>query len=139
MTRPQPEQSQAGSNSEARGWSGRGYLISDSCLSGELFNQKRNNNVILSCPTHDYRSCDQTWTHLGCEIAEVSEERRRRQERVFWFVLAPALYTPPSPGLEDFFAICNCLDLTVDHHSLFLFVLELLEDLFSPKYRINQR
>ena len=49
----------AGPNPEARGWSGRSYLISDSCLSGEFFNQKRNNIVILSFP-HDYRSCDQT-------------------------------------------------------------------------------
>ena len=34
--------------SEAGSWSGRGYLISDSCVLWEYFNQERNNNVILS-------------------------------------------------------------------------------------------
>ena len=41
-----PDHSSPGS--EAGSWSGRGYLISDSCLLWEYFNQERNNNVILS-------------------------------------------------------------------------------------------
>ena len=64
------DQTTAGPDSQTGGWSGRGYLISDSCLSGEFFNQKRNNNVILSSPPAWLQGV--LWppvTHLGCEIA----------------------------------------------------------------------